>query len=185
MSQIYKSLVSGPVPPSVATSYVTDENSPAVPAANILNVIGGQTSEDADDGIQTDGSSGSNTLTIQLTNRIQGGVQTNDATPTTASTFTMADIGTYIFEMKGSAYNETDGLGAGYSLFGTARFDGTNSFLVGTPDKIVNEEVGMALCDFNMIVAGAGSGLVSFQVTGLAGKVIDWCSVGLYCVAMG
>lgn len=39
MSQIYKSLSSGPVPPSVATSYVTDSGV-AVPAFNILNVLG-------------------------------------------------------------------------------------------------------------------------------------------------
>lgn len=185
MSQIYKRVTSGSLPPDVPTSFITDENSPAVPINNELNVLGGQSDEDNDNGIRTDGSSGSNTLTIQLTNRIQGGITTNDATPTTASSFTMVDVGSYIFEMKASAYNITDGLSAGYSLFGCARFDGADSFLVGTPDKIVNEEGGMALCDFNMIVGGVGSGLVSFQVTGLAGKEISWCTVGLYCIAMG
>jgi hypothetical protein len=39
MSQIIKSLASGPVPPSVATQYTTDSGI-AVPALNNLNVFG-------------------------------------------------------------------------------------------------------------------------------------------------
>lgn len=38
MSQIIKNLASGPVPPSVATSYVTNAGT-AVPVANVLNVL--------------------------------------------------------------------------------------------------------------------------------------------------
>lgn len=40
MSQVYKSLASGPTPPAIATSYVTDSGT-AVPAANVLTVLGG------------------------------------------------------------------------------------------------------------------------------------------------
>lgn len=57
MSQIIKNLASGPVPPSVATSYVTDSGI-AVPAANILNVIGGT-------GTTTSGSGNTITITVQ------------------------------------------------------------------------------------------------------------------------
>lgn len=56
MSQITKNLASGPVPPSVATSYVCDTGV-AVPAANVLNVLGS-------DGIDTAGSG--NTITISV-----------------------------------------------------------------------------------------------------------------------
>lgn len=41
MSQVIKNLAAGPVPPSVATSYLLDDGNSAVPAANILKVLGG------------------------------------------------------------------------------------------------------------------------------------------------
>ncbi len=56
MSQAIKNLASGPVPPSVAQSYVTDSGI-AIPAANILNVFGGS-------GITTSGAG--NTITINV-----------------------------------------------------------------------------------------------------------------------
>lgn len=58
MSQIFKDRSALPVPPVVATSYVTDSGI-AIPAANILNVIGGL-------GIETSGAG--NTLTINVIN---------------------------------------------------------------------------------------------------------------------
>ena len=72
----------GPIPPQVPTTFVTDVNSPAIPVLNILNVFGGQSSDNTDSGIQTDGSSGGDVLTIQNTNRLTGTVTTANATPT-------------------------------------------------------------------------------------------------------
>lgn len=54
MSQIIKNLASGPIPPSVPTSFFTDSGT-AVPALNILNVLGGV-------GVNTSGLG--NTITI-------------------------------------------------------------------------------------------------------------------------
>lgn len=59
MSQVYKPLTSsGPIPPIIPTSFVTDSGT-AVPAANILNVFGGT-------GAATSGSG--NTITVTVKN---------------------------------------------------------------------------------------------------------------------
>ncbi len=177
MSQVYKSLVSGPVPPSVATSYVTDVNSPAVPLANILNVLGNDTTTNNNNGIQTDGSSGSNTLTVQLTNRFQGSGTTVGATTADIVTFTPTVIGTYKLKFETAAYNTTSSLGAGYDIFGAVRFDGVNSNVCGSADTIDNEEGAMSSCDIDIVVSGANAIL---RVTGYAAQTINWGTVGTY-----
>lgn len=168
---------SGPVPPTVATTYVTDVNSPAIPAANILNVLGNDTTANNDNGIRTDGSSGSNTLTIQVTNRLQGTVTTVGTVTSAIITFAPTVIGTYAIECRIAAYNTTAALGAGYSIFGTVRFDGANCNLCGTVDKIVNEEGPMSSANVTMTVS-AGNLLING--VGYAAQTINWSAVGLY-----
>lgn len=177
MSQVIKNLAAGPVPPSVATSYITDVRSPAIPIANILNEIGGTTTTNNNNGIQTDGGNGSNTLTIQLTNRLQGTTSTVGAATASIVSYTPTVIGTYAIEYRVAAYNTTGSLGAGYSVFGTARFDGVNSNLCGTPDKITNEEAAMSSANVTMTVAGAA---ISVNGVGYAAQTINWSAVGLY-----
>lgn len=171
------STTTGPVPPTVPTSFPTDVNSPAIPAANVLNVFGGDTTANNDNGIRTDGSSGGNTLTIQLTNRVQGSANTVGAVTTPIITFTPTVIGTYAFEVRIAAYNETASLGAGYALFATARFDGVNSNLCGTADKVVNEEGAMSSANVTFTVSGAG---ILVNGVGYAAQDINWSAVGLY-----
>lgn len=177
MSQIYKSLTSGPVPPAVPTSFVTDVNSASVPIANIENVVGGSVTANDAEGIRTDGSSGSNTLTIQLTNRLQGSATTVGAATADIITFTPTVIGTYSLEYRTAAYNTTSSLGAGYSFFGGIRFDGVNSNICDTFDEINNEEGAMAGTDLSVVVSGAS---VILRATGYAAQTINWSSVGLY-----
>lgn len=167
----------GPVPPTVANSYVTDVNSPAIPAANVLNVLGNDTTVNNVNGVRTDGSSGSNTLTVQLTNRLQGTVTTVGIVTSAMITFTPPTLGTYAIECRIAAYNTTGSLGAGYSVFGTARFDGVNSNLSGTPDKITNEEGTMSSANVTMTVSGAN---ILINAVGYAAQTINWSAVGLY-----
>lgn len=177
MSQIIKNLASGPVPPTVATSYVTDVNSPAIPLANVLNVLGNDTTENNANGVRTDGSSGSNTLTVQLTNRLQGSGTTVGAGTADVITFTPTVIGTYALEYRTAAYNTTSLLGAGYSFFGAVRFDGVNTVLCDATDEINNEEGAMIAVDLGVVISGAN---VILRATGYAAQTINWSSVGLY-----
>jgi|SRR5579863_4936093 len=63
MSQIIKNLASGPVPPTVPTSFVTD-NGTVIPSGNVVNVNGGV-------GVSTSANpNGSNNLVISLNNTV-------------------------------------------------------------------------------------------------------------------
>lgn len=179
MSQIFKSSTSSPPPPTVATTYVTDVNSPAVPAANILNVIGGSTTANNLLGIQTDGSSGSNTITIQLTNRALGAVSTMDATPTTAINFPMAAVPTvYVLDGLITAFNTTATAGAGYFFTAAARTTGVAGTLISVPEFSTEfEEAGMAAADVDITVVGNNLRVV---VTGIAANAIDWLAQFTY-----
>lgn len=177
------STTSGPVPPVVPTSFVT-QNGIAVPAANILIVNGFDSTENNANGIITKGgvvgTGTSNEVDVVITNRIQGTNQTVGATTSAIITFTPTVIGTYAIECRVCAYNTTSTLGAGYSIFGTARFDGVNSNLCGTPDKIINEEGAMSSSNCTMTVSGAN---ILINGIGYAAQTINWSAVGLYTFA--
>lgn len=179
MSQIYKNNFGGggPIPPTVATSYVTDSGT-AVPALNILNVLGNDSTGNNDNGISTTGSG--NTVTAVLSNRIQGKVTTANATLTTVITFPLPAIGVYAFDINMASFNTTDSLGASYSVFVGARGDGAVATKLNLEDKIVNEEAGNTLCNAFVSVSGNS---VLFQVQGIAGKTINWSAVGTYVFA--
>lgn len=174
MSQIIKNLASGPVPPAVPTSFVTDVNSPSVPIANVENIIGGSSIVNTTAGIRTDGSSGSNTITIQLTNVQNDSVTTTDATPTILSTFTMPVVpAVQNYEYKISAFNATDLLGSIYLVIAGARTTGAAASSLNTADITSIEEGAMSAC---IVAFGTAGNTVTITVTGIAGKTIRWSS---------
>jgi hypothetical protein len=177
MSQFFINSANNPPPPAVPTSFVTDDGT-AIPAANILNVNGIDSIENNSNGILTRSNPNlSNNLQIIVTNRIQGTVSTSGAVTSAIVTFTPTVIGTYSIEARVSAYNTTSTLGAGYSIFGAVRFDGVNSNLCGTPDKIINEEGTMSNANCTLTVSGAN---ILINGVGYAAQTINWSVVGLY-----
>lgn len=178
MSQIYKSATGGS--PSIPTSFQT-QNGTAVPLANILIVNGTESNENNANGIISKGgvvgTGTQNEVDIVLTNRITGSTSTVGAVNGIVWTFTPTVIGTYAFESRVAAYNTTSLLGAGYSVFGSFRFDGVNSNSCGTPDVIDNEEGAMSACDITMITSGAN---IILQPTGYLAQTINWSAVSLY-----
>lgn len=175
MSQVYKSLASGPVPPTVPTSFVTDVNSPAIPAANILNEIGGDTTANSDNGIRTDGSSGSNTLTIQLTNRQTGMVTTTDATITPILTFALPALaGTFYVFGNVQAYTSTGPAGGAYSFSGGYLTNGAAATELGTEFQDTFESAAFVTADIFLDVSGNN---VVLSVQGIAATTINWNSI--------
>ena len=170
----------GPSPPSVPTSFST-QNGTAVPAANILIVNGFDSPENNANGIITKGgvvgTGTANEVDVVITNRVQGTVTTVGLVTSPIITFTPTVIGAYTVECRISAYNTTSLLGAGYSLFGTARFDGVNSNLCGTVDRIVNEEGAMSSANATFTVSGAD---IVISGVGYAAQTINFSAVGLY-----
>lgn len=166
------------IPPDVPEVFPTDVNSPAIPAANILNVFGGDTRSDNDFGIRTDGSSGSNTLTVQLTNRVRGTVTTTDATPTAVITDVLtATPGVYEITGTVVAYNLTDTAGASYSVTSGIRSTGAASIEIGTEVTSNFEEVAMINADVTVTVSGNN---IVINVIGIAGKTINWNALFTY-----
>jgi hypothetical protein len=185
LSQIYKAVTSGGLPPSVPTSFNTQSGN-AVPAANILLVNAYDTTENNDNGIETKGgvaggdppgTGAANELDIYLTNRITGSVTTSNATPTTIATFSLgATPAVFTFDIQIVSFNATDINGDGYFISGSARTDGATATLCGTPDKIINEEVSDT-ADANMVVSGNS---VIIQATGIVGKTHRWKALATY-----
>lgn len=172
MSQVYKSLTAGPVPPAVPTTFVTDVNSPSVPIANIENVLGGTISTNNDDGVQTDGSSGSNTITIQLTNRLTGTLTTNDATLTPIITFVLPALaGTYYVYGNIQAYTATGPSGASYSFSGGYLTDGATATELGTEFHDTFQSASLITSD---IFLSASGNSVIVTVQGVAATTINW-----------
>jgi hypothetical protein len=171
----------GPLPPSVATSYVT-QNGTAVPLANVLLIDGFDSTENNNNGIISKGgvvgTGISNEVDIVITNRIRGSVTTADNTPTTLSTFALGAVpGVYNFDIQIAGYDTTDTAGCGYFISGSVRTTGAAAVLVGTPDKIVNEEVATVGCDANLVVSGNNAVV---QITGISGKTVNWKCLSQY-----
>jgi len=179
------STTAGPVPPVVPTSFTTQSGT-AVPAANILLVNAYDVREDNVNGIETKGgvaggdppgTGATNEVDVYLTNRLTGSVITVGVITSSLITFTPTVVGTYAIEYRVAAYNTTSLLGAAYSVFGSARFDGANSNLCGTADRIVNEEGTMSSANITFTVSGAN---IVLSASGYLGQTINWSAVGLY-----
>lgn len=179
MSQVIKNLASGPVPPAVPTSFVT-QNGTAVPAANILLVNGFDSSQNNDNGIITKGgvvgTGTANELDVVLTNRVTATVSTTDATLTTILTFPLGGTpATYTVQGNIQAFG---GVNAGsYEFAGGYLTDGANATELGTEFHNQFETLSMQTSDIFLSVDGSNNLVVSVQ--GIAAS-LNWNLVMTY-----
>lgn len=175
MSQFYIGVTAGSLPPVVATSYVEDSGT-AIPSSNVLNVNGGTSSANIANRILTTGSG--NTITIELTNTINGSVTTSGAVDDVLISFPLGTTaGTYIFDCDIIAFNASTPAGAGFNVFGTVRTTGLAGTLIGIPDQIVNSETALNSAGIQFIV---GTNTLSITVIGVLGLNIDWFGIIKY-----
>lgn len=179
MSQIYKSS-GGSTPPTVATSYVTDDGT-AIPALNILNVNGGFVSDNIDNGILTRANPNlSDNLEILLTNRLTSTVTTSDATVTDIITLDMgATPGTYYVYGNVQAFEGATPASAAFSFSGGYRTDGASSTELGTEFHDTFQDAALTTADIFLIASGNN---IILQVQGIAATSINWNSLLEYRV---
>jgi hypothetical protein len=178
MSQFFKS-VNGVIPPGTAIVTVTGDDGVPVPpdAAGNLNLFGGETTANNLFGIRTVNTA-ANTESVQLTNRVQGFISTNDATPNNIITFPLgATPGVYSFQGSIEAFDTTDTAGGAYTFTAAVRTTGAAAIQIGTEIKDVFEEAAMSTADFDITVSGNN---LIVQVTGIAATAIDWRALVTY-----
>lgn len=179
MSQFYVNSAGSTPPPAVATSYTTDVNTPAIPALNVLIVVGNDTTDNDIDGIRTDGSSGSNTLTVQLTNRFYGTATSTNGSNADLITFALgASTAVYRFDFIVTGRETTTGQGVGYTLYSSFKTDGVTATIIQTPFIDADEDIaGAAL---TMTTDGANN--VILRATSSGATTIIYAAVGSYVV---
>ena len=167
---------STPIPPTVPTSFVTDVNSPAIPAGNVLTEIGGSTTANNSNGVQTNGGSGSSTLTIQLTNRYSQTTTTVGAVNSVMTILTALPAGTYVLDMSVAAFATAGGTdGNGYTIVGAVRSTGAAATLIPGQQKDSFEETVGANA-----VLGVSGNTITVTVTGVVALTFDWLVTGTY-----
>jgi hypothetical protein len=182
MSQFYVGIVSsGGLPGNVPTSFVTDIGT-VIPASNVVNINGGETTTNNNNGIQVIANpTGSNNEVVQLTNRITAtGVTTDGTTPVTLFTFPLGVTpGVYVFTNQLAIFDKTDSLGSGFVSYFTVRTTGAAATLLGydTPLNIEEGALDALGVENNISIAGNSFSII---VTGLAGKTIDYFALTTY-----
>lgn len=191
MSQVYKDLTSGPSPPAVPTSFTTDvrDNTTtgpgtAIPALNILQVLGRDTTQNNDNGIRTDADpNNGNVLYVELTNRITGTGSTVGAVTADIITFDLgASTAVYRFNFLVSGRDTAGasvGQGVGYTIDGSARTSGVAATVISTPDIDADEDTAIMGSLISFIASGNN---VIVRATGVAGETISFNAVGTYVV---
>jgi len=173
MSQFFQGTTAGSLPPTVPTSFVTDDGT-AIPALNILNIDGLDSIENNNNGIFTRANPDlSNNLEVILSNRISVTTTTSDGAgqTQTVTLMTPANGTAQNFEAVFIAYDAINDEGGGGDQQGLSRKSGGTVSIINVSDSFDQSDPGLIAIDWNVIASG--SDLVA-EVTGVAGRRITW-----------
>lgn len=176
ISQIYKATTGGGavIPPTVPEAFVTDIGT-AIPAANILNVNGVDSTVNNDNGIYTQANPDlSDNLEVVLSNRIVVTSTTSDGAgqTQTVTLFTPTAGKSISFSMLVTGYDSVNDETVGGELIGVARSVGGTLTVVGTNDTFKEADVAILAADWDVI--DAASPILEAQFVGVAGRTITW-----------
>jgi hypothetical protein len=171
MSQFFQGTInSGNLPPEVPTSFVTDDGT-GIPAAHILNVLGGS-------GIETYVDPDlSNNLFIKVQNSTTNTGQTINNQTINLSTIDCSVAGTYFFTTQVSTYDVLGLEAAGGQLYTTVRSTGGVVTVIDDTDAIAHRTSGLPDIDYQIVSSGTNAIL---QVTGQTGFTLDWGAITIY-----
>jgi hypothetical protein len=180
MSQIIKNLASGgPLPPAIPTSFTTNDGT-ATPAANVLRILGIDSTESDDDGILTRANPPSNLVDIVLTTRLFGVGSTVDAITFDVITFPLSALANtvYRFEFQVVGREAVSGEAVSYTVFAGAKTIAGLASIVETP-YIDADQDAPALLAASVGFIASGNNVV-LQVTGVLGTNITYKALGTY-----
>ena len=111
-------------------------------------------------------------IDFSIANQVSGTALTIGAVTSDVITFPAGLVpGTYQFNVRVAAFDAVTPLGAGYELVYAVRTTGVATTVIGTPEKVVNEEG--ALSASNVTIVASGNNMI-VRVLGTAGKTISW-----------
>lgn len=167
---------SGPPPPPVPTSFVT-QNGTSVPLANVEIINGFETNVNNTNGISTAGgvvgTGTQNEVDILLTNRNSVSSTTSDGggQTQTVGLISMTNGTAISFRTLVTGYDIPNNIGVGGETVGIARCSGGIVTVIGTNDTFDESDAALNTSDWELIGVGNALGV---QFIGVASHTINW-----------